>query len=244
MEYTQSEWYGFRRIDFLFDGREAVIVFPHKARADMACMVKTEYFGAFPSAEVEMLSRGYHLAYLKNENRWGCDNDQHIKSKFFLFLISEYNMKDRFILVGMSCGGLHAVNFTALYPNMVSALYLDAPVLNLLSCPCNLGIAQNPSSMRDELTDAWGFTHSDILFFRKHPIDKLSVLSDHSIPVVLIYGESDFSVPYTENGIVLEDYYKQEGLRILSIGKPGCGHHPHGLDDPGIIADFLDKYAL
>jgi hypothetical protein len=28
MEYTYSEWHGFRRADFLFEDREALIVFP------------------------------------------------------------------------------------------------------------------------------------------------------------------------------------------------------------------------
>ena len=43
----------------------------------------------------------------------------------------------------MSCGGMHAVYIAAKYPEYVSLLYLDAPVLNLLSCPCGIGVEGN-----------------------------------------------------------------------------------------------------
>ncbi|MBD5394683.1 MAG: hypothetical protein HDR71_10515 [Lachnospiraceae bacterium] len=45
----------------------------------------------------------------------------------------------------MSCGGLHAINYASLFPEDIAVLYLDAAVLNLLSCPMGFG-----SSMRDE----------------------------------------------------------------------------------------------
>ena len=42
----------------------------------------------------------------------------------------------------MSCGGLCAINFAAKYPDLVSVLYLDAPVVNLLSCPMGFGVGE------------------------------------------------------------------------------------------------------
>ncbi|MBQ9116329.1 MAG: hypothetical protein IJY04_04850 [Clostridia bacterium] len=75
-EKKYSEWNGYTRLDFIFQGREAILVFPKDAVKTRKWMLKTEYFGAFPQLEIDMLAAGYHLAYLKNLNRWGTDEDQ------------------------------------------------------------------------------------------------------------------------------------------------------------------------
>ena len=65
MEYIESEWNGFRRLDFVLDGRNAVLVLPDTTVPDNKWLLKTEYFGAFPEFEILMLKRGYGLAYVK-----------------------------------------------------------------------------------------------------------------------------------------------------------------------------------
>ncbi len=62
-------WNGFKRIDFKFEGREAILVFPQVPIKNKKWMIKTEYFGAFPHLEIEMIRRGWHLAYIKNITR-------------------------------------------------------------------------------------------------------------------------------------------------------------------------------
>ena len=59
----------------------------------------------------------------------------------------------------------------------------------------------------------------------------------------LVYGEADTTVPYRENGIVLERLYRERGLPLFTAGKPGCGHHPHGLENPKPLADFIEAWA-
>lgn len=86
-------------------------------------------------------------------------------------------------------------------------------------------------------------TQSELICYRRHPLDRLSVLADHKIPVVMLYGEEDVTVPYEENGIFLEKLYREKELPLLVIGKPGCGHHPHGLEDPAPIVDFILQYT-
>jgi hypothetical protein len=56
-----------------------------------------------------------------------------------------------------------------------------------------------------------------------------------------VYGENDAVVPYSENGKILKDYYIAHGKSSILkvIGKPDCGHHPHGLSDPQPIVDFI-----
>ena len=239
---TESTWNGFKRIDFLFEGRECILVFPERAVKGKNWLLKTEYFGDFPSFEVEMLARGWHLAYIKNVTRWCIDEDLDLKDRFAAFLHAEYSLAEKCVPVGMSCGGLIACKFAAKYPGRVAAMYLDAPVMNLLSCPARVG--RGESKTLNEFINATGITLSELLSYREHPIDKMPILLENNIPIVLVYGDSDNVVPYHENGMLLEKYYKAGGGNVLAIGKPGCAHHPHGLDDNTPIVEFVEKYGV
>ena len=43
-----------------------------------------------------------------------------------------------------------------------------------------------------------------------------------------------------ENGKVLEDFYKEKGGKLKSITRSMGKHHPHGLDDPTPIIEFVE----
>lgn len=238
----ETVWKGFKRIDFLFEGRKATVVFPECPNKNKNWMLKTEYFGAFPSFEIEMLKRGWHLVYIKNITRWCLDEDLDVKMRFAKYLNSEFGLYPKCAAVGMSCGGLIACKLAAKYPQLVSALYLDAPVMNLLSCPADVGKAK--SGMLQEFTQATGITLSELTYYREHPIDKMPVLLEKNIPIILVYGDSDETVPFCENGAILEKYYRENGGIIVSIGKENCGHHPHGLEDNTPIIEFVEKYSV
>ncbi|MBR5222117.1 MAG: hypothetical protein IKV66_14120 [Clostridia bacterium] len=239
---TYSDWNGFKRLDFTFEDRRAILVFPKNegfGTGHWAC--KMEYFGAFPQLECELLENGFHLAYMENKNRWGCDVDHDARVRFADYLKKEYGLSHKFIPVGMSCGGLHSVNFASRYPDRVSVLYLDAPVMNLLSCPMGFGVGGSLDNGGgwQELVNAYGFTISSLLTYREHPIDRIPTLIAHKLPVALVYGDSDTIVPYIENGKVLEDAYRKTDLPLYCVGKADCGHHPHGLEDNGELLAFI-----
>lgn len=236
-----SVWNGFRRIDFEYLGREAVLVFPDKANENKNYLLKTEYFDAFPDFEIEMVRRGWHLAYIKNVTRWCIDEDLELKAKFCDFLTKEYGLCEKCTPVGMSCGGMIAVKFASRFPEKVSCLYLDAPVMNLLSCPAGLGVGGD--DLYQEFVSATGMTMSQLICYREHPIDKIDILLQNHIPTILVYGEDDTVVPYIENGKILEEKYRKAGEVIETYGKKNCGHHPHGLSDNTPIIEFVEKYG-
>lgn len=235
----ENLWNGFEYREFSFQGRDAKVVLADKTNRTDKWMLKTEYFGAFPSLEIEMLKRGYNLAYVANETRWCKDTDLDAKKEFADFLAKEYGFAKECAVVGMSCGGMIGVKYAAKYPDYVAVLYLDAPVMNLLSCPAGLG--KGIHDLWDEFTKAMNMELCDLISYRNNPIDVMHRLAENDKPVILVCGGSDDVVPYEENGKLLNDYYIAHGKNIKTIVKPDCGHHPHGLEDSTVIADFIEK---
>ena len=58
----------------------------------------------------------------------------------------------------------------------------------------------------------------------------------------IFVGDSDVDGPHTENSEILAAAYEKAGAPLLYIIKPGCDHHPHSLEDPTEICDFIDRY--
>lgn len=242
MEYSVSEWQGFKRSDFVLNGRKAIIVEPQKREENNRWLLKTEYFDAFPSLETEMLKRGWCVAYIENITRWHKPEDDDAKAELCRFLQKEFGLSAKCVPVGMSCGGMHAVYFAAKYPEYVSAMYLDAPVLNLLSCPCGVGIAGG--DMYEEFVRDTGVTVSELINYRNHPIDLVDGIIENKIPAFLVCGDSDRVVPYCENGRYLAEKYRKSDVAFYEIIKPGCDHHPHGLEDSSPLIEFAENSGL
>lgn len=239
MKYVQTEWNGYQCLDFTFKHRKAKLVCPKIPCEGNKWLFKTEYFGAFPAFELDMLSKGFYVAYVQNRTRWHDESDDEVKVEFCNFLVKEFDLNEKCLPVGMSCGGMHAVYFAAKYPTRIAGLYLDAPVLNLLSCPA--GVGSGGDDLYEEFVRHTGMTKSDLINYRNHPIDCVDVLVNNHIPIFLVVGDSDDVVPYVENGKVLYEYYMKHNGDITLIIKEGAGHHPHGLDEHGQLVEFVNR---
>ena len=237
---AEKQWNEYKYDEWQFEGRRAVLVKPD-CEPNGKWAVYTEYFWAFPSTAIELLERGWHIAYLENINRWGLEADQDARHRFCLYLNEKYELARRCVTIGMSCGGLHAVKYAGMYPEDIELLYLDAPVLNMLSCPMKLAKGGADPELVKECLNALNMTASDMIRYRRQPLDFIPVLVEHKIPVLMLYGDVDDTVYYDENGELLEKAYKKAGVPIHVICKPGCDHHPHGLEDPAVVADFIEN---
>ena len=240
MEYTPITWHDYEGVSFTFDGAPAKVIFP-KGCPNGKWALKTEYFNAFPETELELLRRGWHIAYQQNDNRWAQERDLIRKADFVRFVAKEFSLESKCSMVGMSCGGMYAVLLAARCPELADVLYLDAPVINLLSCPCDMGIAQ--SGLFEEFHRFTGKTKSEMLSYRDHPIDHVPTLLAHEIPVVLVAGDSDRTVPYSENGALVARMYEEGSGTIRVFLKKGCDHHPHGLTDATTVANAIEELA-
>ena len=240
MVITTSEWYGFKRLDFKFNGRECILVCPDTPCEGNKWLYRTEYFGAFADLEIALVKKGYHLAYMKNTTRMCPEIDTDMRPLFCDFLSREFGLNKKCALIGLSCGGMQAVYFAAKYPQYVACAYLDAPVMNYLSWPFGLGVSQCDDSA--EFIRDMGVGLSEMLNFRNHPIDQKEKLLKSGIPILLVSGDSDTVVPFCENGQLLYDYFKANGGNIELILKAGGDHHPHALSDNTPIIKFVQKY--
>ncbi len=228
-DYQEDSYLGYEKRLFNFCGRDAVLVLPKEPTKEKKWALKTEYFDAFPTVEAELLAKGYYIAYIRNTNRWATDDDLACHYRFRAFLMEEYGLAPRCIPIGMSCGGLFALKLAGVYPDMVSVLYLDAPVVNLLSlmqmgergaCSC---------CFEEEILAALQTTRAEMIAYRKHPLDYLPAIVKNRIPACLVYGNADDIVPFPENGAHVKAAYAESGVPFLSFEKDGIGHHPHGL---------------
>lgn len=240
METVQSVWNGFKRLDFKFNDRDCILICPDNAVKGNKWLYKTEYFDAFPQMEIEMLKKGYYLAHMQNKSRMCPREDTDMRPEFCEMLNREFGLNLKCALVGMSCGGMQAVYFAAKYPQYVACAYLDAPVMNYLSWPFALGVGEDDSSA--EFIKAMGLELPQMLNFRNHPIDQKEALLKSRVPIMLVSGDSDKTVPFAENGQQLVNYYRQNGADIEVIIKEGGDHHPHGLPDNTPIIDFIERY--
>lgn len=238
-------WNDYLMERFTFEGMDAIVVFPKEGKAIGRLAIKTEYWDAFPATEIALLERGFHLCYIKNESRFALDDDVDRKARFVCYVAAKFGLQRRVVPVGMSCGGLWAIKFAARHPELVSCLYLDAPVLNYMSWPCGFGTA-TVGIANGQIEEALAAHHmssiSELINYREMPLDKIPQLLACKVPVVMVAGGSDLTVPYHENGIYLQKAYEDAGLEIEIYIKPECDHHPHGLEDVTPVVDFIMKH--
>ena len=98
----------FKTKDFVFQGRDAKIVYP-PCPANGKLVLKTEYFAAFPFFEVAMLKRGYTLCFVSHPTRWAPDSETKVMAEFVRFVAAElgfepaieYTLKDPAFVPGL-----------------------------------------------------------------------------------------------------------------------------------------------
>jgi hypothetical protein len=67
------------------------------------------------------------------------------------------------------------------------------------------------------------------------------VLAKENIPLIHVIGEEDTVVPPSENTNIAQTRYTKLGGTIRVIRKQGVGHHPHSLDDPTPLVNFIER---
>ncbi len=231
----EGEWGAGKKIDFKFNGLNALVVIPKNPRADRAWVWRPAFFGAFPNVDKMLLERGFHLAYCDFTHDYGNPNAVDMGRRFQNYMVKTYRLNPLVTLEGLSRGGAYSINYAKKNADAIACLYLDAPVCNFASWP------SVKSKMWKDVCAKWGVEQiENPLEFEGNPYKNLEPIAKAKIPVWIVAGDSDKTVPHTENCMLFIKNYKALGGEVSLTLKPGCDHHPHGLKDPTPTVEFIE----
>ena len=227
------EWYGFKRHNFELEGRKGFIVEPLNPAPGLPwcwCLQWAEAFVPRTPA-LKLLERGFHHVHLDVFDT-RLNPDGVAKLEAFYRMLQGLHFHPKAALIGMSYGGLFSLRWAAEHPETVGAVYLDAPA-------CDLAFCLQEDGMRENMA-AYGVGTVDDL--RAHPLSPLNhvrPIADAKLPILCIRSGQDQSVIPETNIDIFQERLCAAGGDITIIRRDYYGHHPHGLDDPQPLVDFI-----
>jgi lysophospholipase L1-like esterase len=239
----KSKWNGYDRYDFEVDGRAGLIVVPKAAAPGKPWAWRAEFFGHEPQGDIALLGKGWHIAYYKVSDMYGAPQAIEWMRKFQDYAEQHFGLGKRAVLEGFSRGGLYAFNYAAAYPDKVALLYLDAPVLDIRSWPGGKGKGSGSKQCWQQALTIFKLTEDTAKDFKGSPLDRIEPVAKAKIPILSVCGDIDRAVPYAENTAILAKRYRELGGEIEVILKQNCDHHPHSLQDPTRIVNFILRHT-
>ncbi|MBN2514281.1 MAG: hypothetical protein JXB18_15185 [Sedimentisphaerales bacterium] len=235
-----SDWYGYQKYDFPYDGRNCTIVAPKVEAAGRPWIWRARFFGHEPQTDLWLLARGFHVVYMDVADLFGAPVAVAHWNAFYRYLTGEFDFSPKPALEGMSRGGLIVMNWAKKNPNCVSCIYIDAPICDIRSWPGGKGAcASGDPVLWKKCLEAYGLSEEEAETFADNPVDNMGPLAKANVPILSVCGDADTAAIMDENIRVLEKRYKAISGRIDIIVKEGVGHHPHSLKVPTPIVNFV-----
>ena len=239
----KDDFQGFDRYTFEFDGVKSHLVIPKDVAEGKPWIWRARFFGHEPQTDKALLQRGFHVAYVDVAGLFGSPEAVERWNRFYAFLTKEHGFSEKPVLEGMSRGGLIVLNWAIANPKRVAAIYLDAPVCDIRSWPGGKERGKGSPSDWQKCLKAYGLSETTSETAKVSPIDGLQPLAAERVPILCVCGGADEVVPLEENTRIVEQRYRELCGPIEVIVKPGVGHHPHSLEDPTPIVEFLLRPA-
>lgn len=198
--------------------------------------------------DAELLKKGYYVVGAGG-NSLGHPSGSEAMDAAYELLTATYGLSKTPTMTGLSREALSIYRWAAMNPSNVSSLYIDNGVCSLKSWPGGRlvpgsdakgsGNRQQWKSMKQQ----YGFqSDAEALAYDQNPIDLLQPLANENVPLLHVCGSADDAVPYEENDAIIKERYKQLGGTIQMIIEDK-GHHPHGLEDPTPIVEFILQHT-
>lgn len=232
---------GWKSIEFEFQGHNAKIVFPKKSNDGKFWIWRARFWGHEPQLDKALLEKGFHVVYVDVAGLYGNKEAVQIWNDFYAYLIAQYNLNRKAVLEGMSRGGLIVYNWASENTEKVACIYADAPVCDIKSWPGGLYSGSGSTSDWEACLKAYHLDEKSVLNFENIPINNCVEVAKAGVPAIHVCGLADDVVPYSENTEKLATNFKAAGGEIELILKEGVGHHPHSLEDPQPLVDFILK---
>ena len=244
------EWYGYKRHNFELDGRKGFIVEPPHPAPGLPwswCLQWAEAFVPRTPA-LQLLERGFHHVHFDVFSTYMNEEGVQALEKFYA-LLQSLHFNKKAALIGMSYGGLFSLRWAASHPETVGAMYLDAPV-----CTISFASERNESNEKPEKVKSWQNemqghlkaykvdSHEGLLHHPLNPINNYMPIVEANIPTLVIRSGQDTTVLPETNIDVLEQRILAAGGNIQIVRRNAYGHHPHGMDDPTPLTDFILRH--
>ncbi|MDR3120063.1 MAG: lysophospholipase [Clostridiales bacterium] len=235
----KEDWNGYEKMVFEVNGRESLVVRPKTPAAGNPWVWRAEYFGAFDQVDRALLDKGWHIGYHAVRNLYGAPVAIDSMKDYHDYVCKEFRLSRRASVFGFSVGGLYSFNYAHKYPDDVRSLYLDAPALSLTIF--------RRRDFWPALCEAYAKTYPDAELGRQRvrqklklsPIDNATAFVKTKIPIIMVVGLLDEAAVYAKNGEIFNARFEKAGGELKLITKPDCGHHPHSLEDPAPIVDWI-----
>ena len=243
--YVRADtWNGYEREVFQVDGCLAWIASPKTPLPGKPWSWSMEFPEAFADrcAAPQLLAKGYYHAHIIVGNTFGSP-DAVKKLNAFYAAARTRGLAPKAVLIGLSRGGLYAYRWASENPDKVSVIYGDSPVCDFKSWPGGKGKGVGSKGDWQALIKCYGFKdEAEAMAYPGNPIDTLKPLAKAKVALIHVVGDADNIVPVAENTALVEQRYKELGGVIKVIHKPGVEHHPHGLEDPTPVVDFIIEH--
>lgn len=237
-----EDYHGAKKYLFTFQGREAWIVEGDNPMDENYFFWVPEWPNAFPrrNGAYDLLKLGYYMVYINIRGLCASPEAMEIMKQYFDFL-QTLGFARKTALIGMSLGGLYSLRYGETYPETVSCIYADAPACDLYY---RHRVARFDTS---EICKAYSVEEDAPEKLMDHPLSPLlnyMPMVENRIPVLMILGGADTILPPELNGRLFAQRYKEASGNVTLLERASWGHHPHGLDDPSLIVQFILKNTL
>ena len=126
LDVKKSRWNGFERHDFKYKGVKSLLVIPDSPAKGYPWVWRARFFGHQPQADIELLKRGFHLAYCDVAGLFGNQVAVERWNEFYQMLITQRGLSKKPALEGMSRGGLIIYNWASENPERFP-VFMETP---------------------------------------------------------------------------------------------------------------------
>ncbi|MBQ6086157.1 MAG: sialate O-acetylesterase, partial [Bacteroidaceae bacterium] len=115
-------FHGFQGFDFESDGVKCKVVEPHVVAEGKPWIWRARFWGHEPQTDIDLLERGYHVAYCDVADLFGSPEAVKRWNVFYRHMVKA-GFSRKMALEGMSRGGLIIYNWAAKNPKKVACIY-------------------------------------------------------------------------------------------------------------------------
>lgn len=225
---TASDWKGYVKQSFDFEGHKAFVVEPKEAAPGKPWVWRTSFPDFHAEVDIELVKQGFHVAHVDVVAMLGSDDSLAIMDRFYDLVRKQWGLAEKPALEAVSRGGLHAYRYAATRPARVACIYADTPVMDLKSWP--LGNAKAKGPLADALK-YYGFAdEAALIAFDRQPLNLLEPIARAKIPLRHVISPNDQVVPAEKNTLEAKRRLEALGWEMDVLVVDGAttindGHH-------------------